>query len=218
MKGKRNDISSMFLIPQRIYKNIMSLVKEDSEKREELESMNASKDDGNYIENAIQFNKQQEEQRQKSVDVPVSMDGTSTTAHHPLPSRGANVSSLPTIPENESEPPRAVTHPAILSTGQSLVPATLTVAEQRIPLTLTESTPPSASSAAVGNVAVTSTPVVGAPRSTFKTPSVSPIAESLSKSRLSKSDVNTPPTSKEGDKEKKKAANELAETDRTYSR
>ena len=182
----------------------MSLITEDSEKREELGLINASKDDGNYIENAIQFNKQQEEQRQKfrqSTDVPVSMDGTSATAHHPLPSNrlsgGANVVALPTIAENETissastEAPRTVTHPAILSTSQPFVPATLTVAEQRIPLTLSESTPPSASATAAENAAITSTPVVR-PGSAFKTPSVSPIAESLSKSDLQKGDVGTP--------------------------
>ena len=75
MKGI--DISSMFLIPKRLYRSLFSYIDEDSTK-EELTLLNRQRDDGNYIENAINFNKQQEMQNKKLViqtkpEVPIIM-------------------------------------------------------------------------------------------------------------------------------------------------
>ena len=186
MKGRRNDISSMFLIPQRIYKNIMPLVKEDSEKTEELELMNASKNDNNYIENAIQYNQRQEEQRQKirqSGDIPTGpsgnalMDATSTTAPLP-PTRGTTAPALPPIAESETIPPRVITQPRIVVTGQSVPPTAPTVTEQQAPWT--PSTPPFTVAGqkvllTENAAATTSTPVVQ-PGAALNTPSVSSLS------------------------------------------
>ena len=52
---KKFDISSMFLVPQRLYRSLLSHIEED-ESMEELDALNRQKQDGNYIENAIDFN------------------------------------------------------------------------------------------------------------------------------------------------------------------
>ena len=51
----------MFLVPQHIYRSLLSHIDED-ESMEELDSLNRQTQDGNYIENAIDFNRQQEMQ------------------------------------------------------------------------------------------------------------------------------------------------------------
>ena len=59
---KKVDISSMFLVPKNIYTSMLSRIYEDDTK-EEIKLINREKDDGNYIEKAIDFNNQQERQR-----------------------------------------------------------------------------------------------------------------------------------------------------------
>ena len=59
---KKVDISSMFLVPKNIYTSMLSHVQENNIK-EEIQLLNSQRDDGNYIEKAIDFNKQQERQK-----------------------------------------------------------------------------------------------------------------------------------------------------------
>ena len=61
---KKVDISSMFLVPENIYTSMLSHINEN-DVRENIKSLNRDKDDGNYIEKAINFNKQQERQRKQ---------------------------------------------------------------------------------------------------------------------------------------------------------
>ena len=58
---KNVDISSMFLVPKNIYTSMLSRIHDDDVK-EDINSLNRKKDDGNYIEKAIDFNNQQERQ------------------------------------------------------------------------------------------------------------------------------------------------------------
>ena len=64
---KKFDISSMFLVPQRLYRSLLSYIQED-ESMEELDALNRQKQDGNYIENAIDFNRQQQEMQNSSLN------------------------------------------------------------------------------------------------------------------------------------------------------
>ena len=59
------NISSMFLVPKNIYTSMLSRINENDAK-EEIKLLNREKDDGNYIEKAINFNNQQERQKKSS--------------------------------------------------------------------------------------------------------------------------------------------------------
>ena len=63
---KKVDISSMFLVPKNIYTSMLSHINEDDIK-EELKLLNRQRDDGNYIEKAINFNQQQERQKNQII-------------------------------------------------------------------------------------------------------------------------------------------------------
>ena len=56
------DISSMFLVPKNIYTSMLSRINE-KDVREDIISYNRQKEDNNYIEKAINFNQQQERQK-----------------------------------------------------------------------------------------------------------------------------------------------------------
>ena len=59
---KKVNVSSMFLVPKNIYTSMLSRINEN-EVKEEMKLMNREKEDGNYIEKAINFNNQQERQK-----------------------------------------------------------------------------------------------------------------------------------------------------------
>ena len=62
---KKVDVSSMFLVPKNVYTSMLSHIHED-DIREDIKSLNQKRDDGNYIEKAIDFNKQQERQKNQA--------------------------------------------------------------------------------------------------------------------------------------------------------
>ena len=72
------DISSMFLVPKNIYTSMLSRIYEDDVK-EEVKSFNRQRDDGNYIEKAINFNQQQERQKNQTFIKPNLMNQTART-------------------------------------------------------------------------------------------------------------------------------------------
>ena len=60
---KQNDLSSMFLVPKRMYKILTNII--DNYEKEELNQINYEPDNKNYIENAIRFKNKQNEQENK---------------------------------------------------------------------------------------------------------------------------------------------------------
>ena len=75
---KKVDISSMFLVPENIYISMLSHIYEN-DVRENIKSLNGDKDNGNYIEKAINFNKQQERQRKQVILNPNATNETVRT-------------------------------------------------------------------------------------------------------------------------------------------
>ena len=221
----------MFLIPQRIYKRLLSFLQEDNEDREELELVNASKDDGNYIENAIQFNKQQQEQKRQlersqfPADVSSVMGGTSTTApHHFSPSSRLIGGTLPAVPEGETASSAALPElhttaspseqqtPSIPTTESVLPPPppppvfSTTAAPTTAENVGVFSTPPVPTVPAVLPVpaapAFTSTPFVQVGPA-LEVPTVSPIETATSQSQtVSLISPRTPASAAEGGKKK----------------
>ena len=59
---KKFNISSMFLVPKNVYTSMLTRV-QDNDIKEEIQLLNSQRDDGNYIEKAIDFNNQQERQK-----------------------------------------------------------------------------------------------------------------------------------------------------------
>ena len=80
----------MFLVPKNIYMSMLSRIHEDDTK-EEIKLINRQKDDGNYIEKAINFNNQQELQKnQKYVNPNVTNETIGTNTYY---SNAPNISS-----------------------------------------------------------------------------------------------------------------------------
>ena len=75
---KKVNVSSMFLVPKNIYTSIVSRINEN-EVREEMRLMNREKEDGNYIEKAINFNNQQERQKNQVFIKPNAINETIRT-------------------------------------------------------------------------------------------------------------------------------------------
>ena len=67
-KFKSNDgILSMYLVPKKMFNDLLSILDEDEENRNELIAMNKSQtNNNNYIENAIAFKNQQNEQKKNN--------------------------------------------------------------------------------------------------------------------------------------------------------
>ena len=67
-KSKNNDgIISMYLVPKKMYKTLLSQLDEDEENKNELIAINQNQtNNNNYIENAIAFKKQQSEQKKNT--------------------------------------------------------------------------------------------------------------------------------------------------------
>ena len=75
---KNNSINSMFLVPKNIYTSMLSRIDED-EARDEIQLINRNIDDGNYIENAINFNNQQDRHKNQIFIKPNSSNDTIRT-------------------------------------------------------------------------------------------------------------------------------------------
>ena len=75
---KKVDVSSMFLVPKNIYTSMLSNIHERDVK-EDLISLNRKKNDNNYIEKAINFNNQQQLQKQGIFLKPNLTNETATT-------------------------------------------------------------------------------------------------------------------------------------------
>ena len=126
-KFKSNDgILSMYLVPKKMFNTLLRILDEDEENKNELIALNQSQtSNNNYIENAIAFKKQQNEQKnitprsnlQKS-DIADTQSAVSpntlsrTISFRPLQSSvqrsdtlPTNVSSEITLPENETPYP-----------------------------------------------------------------------------------------------------------------
>ena len=75
---RKVNVSSMFLVPKNIYTSMMSRINEDDAK-EEIKLINREKEDGNYIEKAINFNNQQERQKNQILIKPNANNETIRT-------------------------------------------------------------------------------------------------------------------------------------------
>ena len=65
--GNNDEVLSMFLVPKKMYNNLLTLLHDDEENKNELIGMNQSQtSNNNYIENAITFKKQQNDQNKNA--------------------------------------------------------------------------------------------------------------------------------------------------------
>ena len=99
-KFKNNDgIISMYLVPKKMYKTLLSQLDEDEENKNELIAINQNQiNNNNYIENAIAFKKQQSEQKKNTstsnLQKPDMTDNQSTVTPNTL---SRSVSTFRTI-------------------------------------------------------------------------------------------------------------------------
>ena len=134
----KTDISSMFLVPQRIYNSMLSNI-EENDVREDLQNLNRQKNDGNYIENAINFNKQQKLQKKlmrdqrnttedKSTETENNYDFNTTTS---TPSQNITSNFDPIA---ETNTPYITNQPLTRSPYELITPTSSPISKSNLPV------------------------------------------------------------------------------------
>ena len=169
---KKVDISSMFLVPKNIYTSMLSRIDENDVK-EDINLLNRQRDDGNYIEKAINFNDDQERHRKQIFIKPNLSNVTATT--------NANTDYASIRTNNLSQPATNINNSYISNMDQSMSGIASTPNQGQA--ALTSSMPLTPIEEDQSEIAVTSTPTQK------RTPSTLPLIPIPIKDTLTKFDA-----------------------------